>query len=450
MEEIKEKYLSDSIEPISINSTEIILNQMKKCVCKIHIKGTKGTGFFAKIPYKNNFLSCLLTNNHVLGEDNIKDGNSISISLNNEEIFKNIKIDSKRKRYTNEILDVTIIEIYEDIDNIKDFLILDNQILNKYNSDNDENNINYFRDIYEKESIYLLNYINGKEMFASYGLLSNIEENKIKHKCNTDTGSSGSPILLLKSNKVIGIHYGSSSHNFQFNFGTLILKPILEFQEITNNFLVIKKNNDSKNIPNKNISNKIENKSNKEENNLNPKINNINNNINNDIINKNKNNELKIDEKKEYTVFEKFENLLAMIIQKNEINNKDIEEFKKLSEKFIMHNFSVVEITAKYFSDIYGKMKLDENKKEVAKIIKINKEVFEILEEIEEKIKEKKYKEIKFKKKYKDERIEKFRKNYDIRNEDATDKEIIELLNFYNNNENLVYQRILRDILMQK
>ena len=203
-------------------------------------------------------------------------------------------------------------------------------------------------------------------------------------------------------------------------------------------------------IPNKNISNKIENKSNKEQNNLNPTINNINNNINNDIINKNKNNELKIDEKKEYTVFEKFENLLAMIIQKNEINNKDIEEFKKLSEKFIMHNFSAVEITAKYFSDIYGKMKLDENKKEVAKIIKINKKVFEILEENEKKIKEKKYKEIKFKKKYEDERIEKFRKNYGIRNEDATDKEIIELLNFYNNNENLVYQRILRDILMQK
>ena len=203
MEEIKEKYISDSIEPISINSTEIILNQMKKCVCKIHIKGKKGTGFFAKIPYKNNFLSCLFTNNHVLGEDNIQDGNNISISLNNEEIFKNIKIDSKRKRYTNEILDITIIEINEDIDNINDFLILDNQILNKYNSDNDENNINYFKNIYEKESIYLLNYINGKDIFASYGLLSNIEENKIKHKCNTDTGSSGSPILLLKSNKVI-------------------------------------------------------------------------------------------------------------------------------------------------------------------------------------------------------------------------------------------------------
>ena len=60
MEEIKEKYLQDSLEPVSINSTNIILNQMKKCVCKIHIGGTKGTGFFTKIPYKNDLLSVLL------------------------------------------------------------------------------------------------------------------------------------------------------------------------------------------------------------------------------------------------------------------------------------------------------------------------------------------------------------------------------------------------------
>ena len=91
MEEIKEKYIKDSIEPVSINSTEIILNQMKKCVCKIRIKGIKGTGFFAKIPYKNDVLSVLITNNHVLGEDNIKDGKNISISLNNEKHLKILK-----------------------------------------------------------------------------------------------------------------------------------------------------------------------------------------------------------------------------------------------------------------------------------------------------------------------------------------------------------------------
>ena len=424
MEEIKEKYISDSIEPISINSTEIILNQMKKCVCKIHIKGIKGTGFFAKIPYKNNFISCLLTNNHVLGEDNIQDGNSISISLNNEEIFRNIKIDSKRKRYTNEILDVTIIEINEDIDNIKDFLILDNQILNKYNSYNDENNINYFRDIYEKESIYLLNYINGKEMFASYGLLSNIEENKIKHKCNTDTGSSGSPILLLKSNKVIGIHYGSSSHNFSFNFGTLILKPILEFQKISNNLLVIKKNN--KNNIKKNISivggeNKIKNKN------------------NNVIEKKNKvgdDNDWEFIptvefEKIEYT--EKFENFVANIIKKNEVDNEDIEEFNKLAQKYPGFFMYADEYLNKYLQS--------DNKDGISaisaeKFVKIKAKIFDALFKIQQELVSDKEK-----------RIEKFRNDYSISDKDANDNEISRLLIIHNNNEQKVYEEILNNII---
>ena len=52
---------------------------------------------------------------------------------------------------------------------------------------------------------------------------------KIIHKCNTDSGSSGSPILLLKNNKVIGVHYGAPKHNKNFNFGTLLKKPLLEY-----------------------------------------------------------------------------------------------------------------------------------------------------------------------------------------------------------------------------
>ena len=69
MEEIKELEIPDAIEPISIRSTEIILEQMKKCVCKIHVKGTKGTGFFIKIPFNQGFLTVLITNNHVIGKE---------------------------------------------------------------------------------------------------------------------------------------------------------------------------------------------------------------------------------------------------------------------------------------------------------------------------------------------------------------------------------------------
>ena len=71
--------------------------------------------------------------------------------------------------------------------------------------------------------------MNGESILVSYGLILEInEENGINHNCNTDNGSSGSPILSLKNNKIIGIHYGSS-YQFEYNLGTLLIYSIKEF-----------------------------------------------------------------------------------------------------------------------------------------------------------------------------------------------------------------------------
>ena len=147
MSEIKEQFIEDSLQPVSIEQTEIILDQMKNCVGKFHIEGKKGTGFFVQVPYNNQILNLLITNNHVLNEQDIAAGKVINISLNNEQIFKEIKIDSKRKKYTNKDLDVTIIEINNE-DNIKNYLSLDDNILN--------NDINNYNNIYKNESLYII------------------------------------------------------------------------------------------------------------------------------------------------------------------------------------------------------------------------------------------------------------------------------------------------------
>ena len=219
MSEIKEKFIKGSLAPVSMKTTEIILDQMKNCVCKIHNGSVNGTGYFVQVSHDNEILKLLITNNHVLKEKDIMKDNTIVISLNNEQIFKEIKIDSNRKKYTNKELDITIIEI-NDKDNINNYILLDDNILN--------NNINNYNKIYENESLYILNYINSIDIKISYGILININENKIIHKCNTDTGSSGSPIILLKNNKVIGVHYGGSK-NHDINFGTLLKQPLLEY-----------------------------------------------------------------------------------------------------------------------------------------------------------------------------------------------------------------------------
>ena len=73
----------------------------------------------------------------------------------------------------------------------------------------------------KNESIYILHYPNFDKASVSYGVITEIKDNEIKHKCCTEGGSSGSPILNLKNKKVIGIHSKYSS-KFEFNIGSYL------------------------------------------------------------------------------------------------------------------------------------------------------------------------------------------------------------------------------------
>jgi hypothetical protein len=143
---IKEKYIEDYPIPITLEITEIILSQMKSSVCKIYLdNGNKGTGFFCKIPYPDNtnLKPFLVTNNHVIDESYLNKDKSFEITINNDKIKKKLII-GNRIKYTSKIYDTTIIEIYEDKDNIKDFLQLDFNL----NEDNCSNN--YIKSIFKQ------------------------------------------------------------------------------------------------------------------------------------------------------------------------------------------------------------------------------------------------------------------------------------------------------------
>ena len=237
---IQEKFIEKSPIPITIENTEKILNQMKKNVCKIIKRdGKRGTGFFCRIPFpdKNNIIHALVTNNHVLNEKDIQNGNSIEFTLNDDRETKIIVIDYKRKKYTNKNLDITFIEIDVMKDNIYDFLDVNEDIANN----------NILINSYINSSLYVLHYAKGKKIKVSYGLLNKICDYHILHFCSTDFGSSGSPILSLETFRVIGIHKSAPKNdNEQFNNGTLLSKAIIRFYEHYN----IKNNNNNKHIDN--------------------------------------------------------------------------------------------------------------------------------------------------------------------------------------------------------
>ena len=103
---------------------------MKYCICKIYKDPIKGSGFFCKIPIKNktSFLPVLITNNHVLNLDDINVGKTIKITINNDKVIREIKVDESRKKITNKDLDYTILEIKPNEDNIKSFLDIDETV----------------------------------------------------------------------------------------------------------------------------------------------------------------------------------------------------------------------------------------------------------------------------------------------------------------------------------
>ena len=222
-----EKYIDTSLDTINLPQMKKIIEQMNKSVFKITTveKGFIGTGFLCKlkIPFSNNdnYLSFFATNYHVLGEDDLKDGRKFGININGK--MKDIQINNSRNIYKSKELDVVFIEIIEeDKINIKDdCLEIDDFIM--------DNDIKSLENDFTKKSIYIIHNPKGKETVVSFGLSNYLEKNNLHHKCNTDNGSSGSPILSLDHQKIIAIHRGNNVNKIKENFGVFIKNPINEF-----------------------------------------------------------------------------------------------------------------------------------------------------------------------------------------------------------------------------
>ena len=233
----KESLLNGYPSYITIEKMTQIMNQMKKSICIIdHINGN-GTGFFCKIKDKNeNTIYVLITNNHIIDEDIILRDKVIKVYLN-DKTSRKIEISENKKLYTSKKYDTTIIQINPEKENINDFLELDDIIYDEDLSPNLEN-----------KTIYIIQYpgYGYSQMAAvSFGTIINqlnesdkVEKFEILHNCSTDHGSSGSPILKLENNKVIGIH-NQKMPKFNCNRGIFFRYSIKEFLDNKN---IIKKN----------------------------------------------------------------------------------------------------------------------------------------------------------------------------------------------------------------
>ena len=197
---------------ISSKQLSLIIEQLRKCICKVYRdKNMFSTGFFCFIPYNNKKLPVLIVNNHLIDEDYIKNNGVILLTSNENE--KEIKINIKDNRiiYTNKELDITIIEIDPDTDSIYNYLELDKDLFNE-------------EKLFIDKSIYAIQC----DKRVSFGILKFIDDYKIKHLCGTECGSGGCPIMDLSRGTIIGIHVGSIPKS-NYNIGTSLKYPIKNF-----------------------------------------------------------------------------------------------------------------------------------------------------------------------------------------------------------------------------
>ena len=232
-EKIEQGLIRGSIDIISEEKIQILLEQMIKCICKI--EGAKnGTGFFCKITYEDKLIPVLMTNYHIIDPDYYESKKNIIVSTRENRIV--ININENKILYSSPIneYDLIIIKLNESKNEQNQYLEIDSKIF----SDNSEK-------AFEDESIYILHYPNGGKSSISFGYgFNQINNYEMKHLCNTENCSSGSPILSLSSGKILGIHRGCirEKDGKLINFGTFLKFPLNELNHNNINKDISKEN----------------------------------------------------------------------------------------------------------------------------------------------------------------------------------------------------------------
>ena len=201
---IYDKIQKEKKEENIINNNDIKIN----CICRVEfetkikdkLEFISGMGFLCNIKSKN--MKALITYNHIINFDILNNENKISYINNNKN--REINMKKNRYKYTNEELDITIIEIFDDEEENKNFIEID-----KYINSRD----------YNDEEIYLVEYDKRKIKYLNDKIIK--KENDY-FLCNINKSCEG--IIILKENlKLIGIIKNNVKNNDKIYFSINII-----------------------------------------------------------------------------------------------------------------------------------------------------------------------------------------------------------------------------------
>ena len=226
MKKIKE---INKVNEVYVPPSEIIpltpIFNIAKSICKIiiYINATTkkfGTGFLINLSSKENPFYCLMTNEHVINKSMIQKGEFITFIYDIERQKRTINL---RKRIIKEFnsnnmkIDATVIQILPEDKISPDFFLLPNY-----------DHMHNFNELESKEiTIFHYPAESYNSLCLSNGSIIDVVNNEFSHSASTEMGSSGSPIFLKDTPKVIGIHT-SGTRSIPRNYGYFI-GPIYQY-----------------------------------------------------------------------------------------------------------------------------------------------------------------------------------------------------------------------------
>jgi len=201
-----------------IYSIDSSLYDVCPSICKILYSNKKGTGFLIKLYLKDAPLFCLMTNEHIITKEMIENNDEIEVYYDNQKERIKIVLDNRERfirNFKDKNLDYTVVEILlkDNID--KKYFLLPNL---DYNKDN-------YKSLNNKK-IFIVQFPEGNKLSHSSGNIIKIEDYELAHNAGTEPGSSGSPIFLIETTKVIGIHKSGDKY-IKENYGDFIF-PIIK------------------------------------------------------------------------------------------------------------------------------------------------------------------------------------------------------------------------------
>ena len=200
-----------------------VLKEIAKSVGKLTIGKTSGTGFLVNLSKKEIKFTFLITNQHLIEEENKDAKKKIEFSYNNNKDKLELELDKDKRfiyNFKGDIgIDVTVVEILPD-DKVSEDLFLKKE---KIFTDN--------RDELKDKEIYIMQFSDEKkkELKCSEGKIISILNKEFTHNATALDSSSGSPIILKSTKQILGIYKNGSTNNKE-NYGDL-LYPIIAILE---------------------------------------------------------------------------------------------------------------------------------------------------------------------------------------------------------------------------